>query len=356
MDDAFPPDADPQPASHDSNYNYDADIYSAYATYGQKLGKYGYQLGLRGESYRVHAAEYGVEKYKDDYVTAYPSASMTYSPTEKNMFQLSYSRRVDRPSLDQTKPIREFSTPRVTSLGNPELNPQFTNSVELNYTRTLEKGSVTGGIFGRLIDHEISRVLYPDPEDENKQILSYRNFDSNTAFGFEVSANYKINKWWDVQPSVDFSSIRQKGLVSLRDPDTGEFNFTDREVTASALNARLNSNFKATKSLRFLLFGFYRGGVDGLQFKSQPMYKVDAGGRYSFLKDKATLSIRFNDIFHTQRFAFEGDAPYPQKGQFTWESHSIYVGFNYSFGAGKNRALQRKQHDDNTVQGSGGMF
>jgi len=356
MDDSFVPGSGPQPAAHDSDYNYDVDIYSAYATYGQKLGKYGYQLGLRGESYRVHAAEYGVEKYKDNYVTAYPSASMTYSPTEKNMFQISYSRRVDRPSLEQTKPIREFSTPRVTSLGNPELNPQFTNSVELNYTRTLEKGSVTSGIFGRLIDHEISRVLYPDPENQDKQILTYANFDTNTAFGFELSANYKINKWWDVQPSVDFSSIRQKGLVSLRDPDTGDFNFTDREVTASALNARLNSNFKATKSLRFLLFGFYRGGVQGLQFKSQPMYKIDAGGRYSFLKDKATLSIRFNDIFHTQRFAFDGDAPYPQKGQFTWESHSVYVGFNYMFGTGKNKALQRKQRDDNTVQGGGGMF
>src|SRR5690606_20428387 len=108
---------------------------------------------------------------------------------------------------------------------------------------------------------------------------------------------------------------------------------------------------KATKSLRFLLFGFYRSGVDGIQFNSKEMYKIDAGARYSFLKDKATLSIRYNDIFNTQQFAFEGDNPYPQTGHFGWESQSVYIGFNYMFGAGKNRELQRKQRDDNTKQG-----
>lgn len=345
-----------EPAASDSDYTYDLDIYSAYATFGQKIGKYGYQLGLRLESYKVNAEEYGLPMYEDDYLTVYPSASMTYTPSEKNMFQLSYSRRVDRPSLDQTKPIREFSTPRVTSLGNPELDPQFTNSVELNYTRTLEKGSISGGIYGRLIDDEISRILYPDPNNEEMQIMTFRNFDNNFAFGFELSANYKITKWWDIQPAVDFSSIRQKGAVSIINPDTDEFEFTNREVTASALNARMNSNFRATKSLRFLIFGFYRSGVRGLQFKSQDMYKIDAGGRYSFLKDKAVLSVRVNDIFNWQYFGFDGDAPYPQTGQFGWESRSVYIGFNYSFGAGKNRTLQRKQRDNNTQQGGGGFF
>jgi outer membrane receptor protein involved in Fe transport len=355
-DDNLPPDQ--QLAAHDSDYNYDIDIYSAYTTFGQKIGKFGYQLGMRFESYQVHAAEFGETKYEDDYITVYPSASMTYTPAEKNMWQISYSRRVDRPSLEQTKPIREFSTPTVTSLGNPELDPQFTNSVELNYTRTLENGSISAGIFGRLINNEISRVLYPDPIEAEKQILSFINYDNNTAFGFELSANYKITKWWDIQPAIDFSSIKQKGAVSVLIPgsDPEQFEFVNREVTASAFNARMNSNFRATKALRFLLFGFYRGGVQGLQWQSEPMYKIDAGARYSFLKDKATLSVRFNDIFNTQEFGFEGDVPYPQTGRFGWESHSVYVGFNYMFGAGKNRALQRKQRENDTQQGGGGFF
>jgi hypothetical protein len=67
---------------------------------------------------------------------------------------------------------------------------------------------------------------------------------------------------------------------------------------------------------------------------TKEMYKIDAGGRYSFLKDKATLSIRF-DIFNTMKAGFDGENPYPQRGQFRWESQSVFVGFNYAFGAGK---------------------
>lgn len=344
------------------NYTYDLDIYSAYATFGQKFSKISYQLGARFESYQVNAAYNGSEAYKDDYFTLYPSAYFTYTPSDKNSYQLSYSRRVDRPSLEQTKPSPEFSTLKFTSVGNPKLDPQFTNSVELNYTRSFDKnkGSITGGVFYRLINDEITRVLYPDPnpnKPQGSQIMTFENYDNNTAYGFELSANYKITSWWDVQPAIDFSSIKQQGQVSVLRPGTPDtFDATIIDITANAFNARMNSNFKATKTVRFNLFGFYRGGVDGVQFNSKPMYKIDGGVRFSMLNNKASLSIRFNDIFDTMRFAFDGEHPYPQSGQFTWESQSIFIGFNYMFGTGKNRALQRKQREDNTKQNSGGMF
>src|SRR5690606_19235675 len=155
----------------DAIYDYDLDIYSAYATFGQRFDKFSYQLGARFESYKVNAVLNGAEVYSDDYVTLYPSASLTYSPREKDMFQLSYSRRADRPSLEQTKPVREFATPKMISFGNPELDPQFTNSVEVNYTRSLEKGSISGGLFLRSINDEINRYIYPDPENPDSQIM-----------------------------------------------------------------------------------------------------------------------------------------------------------------------------------------
>jgi len=344
-----------------SNYTYNIDIYSAYATFGQKFKKFSYQLGARFESYKVAAnLNNGATTFDDDYITLYPSAYLTYNLNEKNMFQLSYSRRVDRPSLDQTKPVPEFATPLVTQLGNPELEPQFTNSVEINYTKMFGQGSsFTSGVFYRIINQEISRVLYPNddtPGNDDDLIMSYANFDNNSAFGFELSANYKIAKWWDIQPAIDFSSIRQKGLVAVNVPGTGNFNYEEKQVDAAAFNARLNSNFRANKRLSFLLFGFFRGGVDGIQNNSKEMYKIDAGGRYSLLDNKMSISIRFNDIFDTMKYSFDSQNPYPSQGQFTWESHTVYVGANYRFGGGKNRALQRKQREDNTKQNSGGMF
>ncbi|WP_447637911.1 TonB-dependent receptor domain-containing protein [Flavobacterium microcysteis] len=344
-----------------SNYTYDIDIYSAYATFGQKFEKFSYQLGARFESYKVQAnlnVNNSKVAFDDDYITVYPSAYFTYNLNEKDMFQLSYSRRVDRPSLEQTKPIREFATPLVTGLGNQELEPQFTNSVELNYTRILTKGSITGGVYYRLINDEISRVLYSDETTDNPNdlIMSWANFDNNSAYGFELSANYKITKWWDVQPSVDFSSISQKGLISVLRPGTiDQFDFVRKEIDAAAFNARLNSNFKATKNLSFLLFGFFRSGVDGIQNDSKDMYKIDMGARYSMLNNKMNFSVRFNDVFNMMEYGFDSKNPYPSTGVFRWESQSLYFGINYMFGGGKNRALQRKYREDNTKQG-GGMF
>ena len=340
-----------------SNYTYDTDIYSAYVTFGQKFTKFSYQLGARFESYKVAAnLNHGFEKFDDDYITLYPSAYLTYNLNEKNTLQLSYSRRVDRPSLEQTKPIREFSTPLVTSFGNPELRPQFTNSVEVNYTKTLEKGSFTTGVFFRSINDPISRILYPDESDPNKQIMTFTNYDHNTSYGFEVSFNYKITKWWDIQPSIDFSSINQKGVVSKYDPIENISKPEERTVTVAAFNGRMNSNFKATKRLSFLLFGFYRGAVEGIQNDSHEMYKMDIGSRYTLLDNKMNLSLRFNDVFNTMKYAFDTNYPYPQSGQFSWESQTVYLGLTYNFGGGKIKNLERKQREDNTNKGGGGMF
>jgi len=347
------------PADQQSNYTYDIDIYSAYATFGQKFKKISYQLGARFESYKVAAnLNRGKTTFDDDYITVYPSAYLTYNLNEKNTLQFSYSRRVDRPGLEQTKPIREFATPLVTSFGNPELRPQFTNSIEVNYTKVLEKGSITAGVFVRSINDQISRILYPDENDPSgqRQILTYTNFDNNTASGFEVSANYKITKWWDIQPAIDFSSIKQQGVVFAFDPVTNTSKPLERNVTVSAFNGRLNSNFKANKRLSFLLFGFYRGSVDGLQNNSKEMYKIDSGARYTLLNNKMNISVRFNDMFNTMRYAFDAEYPYPQTGAFTWESRTVYLGVTYGFGGGKNKSLQRKKRDDNTNKGGGGMF
>lgn len=340
------------------DYTYDQDIYSAYATFGQKFEKFSYQLGARFESYKVNAKYNGAQVFKDDYLTVYPSAYLTYSLNEKNMLQLSYSRRVDRPSLEQTKPIREFATPLFTSLGNPELKPQFTNSVEFNYTKMFGQGSsITGGVFYRLINDEISRILYPNEstDNENDQIMSYGNFNNNNAFGFEISSNYRVNKWLDMQPAIDFSSISQKGRIATEQLD-GTYAVSTKSITANAFNARLNVNLKANSRLNFNVFGFYRGPVNGIQNDTKNMYKIDSGVRYTLLDNKMTLSVRYNDMFKTMRYGFESNNPFPQEGEFRWESRTVYFGLNYMFGGGKNRAMQRKMRDDNTKQAGGGMF
>ncbi len=329
-----------------SNFKYNRDIYSAYVNYNQKFDKLSMQLGARFEQYNVDASfvkNLETASYKDNIFSIYPSAFLTFNPSEKNQFQLSYSRRVDRPSIGQVNPIREWSTPQITSVGNPNLKPQFTNSFEFNYTRQHNRGSITLGTFYRRVNDNITRILNIDPLDEDKIELSYTNADSNDRYGVEFSSNYKIAKWWRTNASFDLYTQKESGIA----------NGQQLEVTNNALNFRLSNSFTASKNLRFQLFAMYRGGGKSIQFNVDPMWMINTGASLKVLKGKGTINFRVNDIFEGMKFKFSSENPYPQTGQFNWESRTAYLGFMYRFGGGKNKSKARRQRDNNETKGSG---
>ena len=346
-----------------AKFNYDRTIFSGYGNINKQWGeKWTTQLGARLEQYNVDAKFNGfdavlntvtTENVSDDIFSIYPSAFVSFAQSENNTFNLSYSRRVDRPSIGQVNPIRQWTTPAVDSEGNPNLKPQFTNSYEFNYTRKTGIGAITAGIFYRQINDEISRSVTLHPTIDNKLILSNDNFENNSAFGFEASANLKYTKWWSSNISFDVYQKTVKGVVSSFDNPSG---FESVEIDNAVFNTRISNNFTATKNLRLQLSGMYSGENEGLQFKRNEMWKVDAGASYNVLKGKGTISARVNDIFNTMNFSFDGTKPYRQEGTFNWESQSIYLGFSYRFGGGKNKALKRKERDNNEKQGGGGMM
>lgn len=345
----------------DTNFVYGMDIYAAYANFGQNYDKWGYQVGLRVEDVEVKADTNQLRAFTDKYTELYPSGYVTYSPSEKNMFQASYSRRVDRPGLTQVNPIREWATPLISSFGNPTLVPQFTNSYELNYTRRMKNGSITSGVFYRSIKDEINRAVYIDRLDLNKLILTHDNFDDTSAYGIEISGNYKVTKWWSFNASFDLYSQTQRGITESLLTDNNSATRDDIvteeiEVENTAWNFRMNNSFKATKNLTFQLFGFYRGQNRTIQFEVDPMYFVNLGARYNFAQGKGTFSVNFNDVFNTMRFSVTGDQPYDQIGEFRWESQTVFAGISYRFGSGKNKAAKRKRRDSNTKQSGGGIL
>lgn len=361
-------------SQRDIDFDYTRDIYSLYATYGKRLEKWTYQFGLRAESVRVDAVakenslidgtrKLSVIPFENNYTELYPSMYVTYSPTEKKSYQLSYSRRIDRPGLGQINPIKEWSTPLVSSYGNQELHPQFTNSFELNYTRRLEKGSLTTGVFYRIVNDEINRVVLVDRADisSGRIIITHDNFDNTSAFGLEISSNYRPYKWWSINGSFDLYSQTQKGIAERLNKPIDVSTQQDIETIINkvdnvAYNFRMYNSFTATKKLSFTAFMFYRGRNKTLQFDILPMYFANIGARLNILKGKGNISLNYNDIFNTMRFGFEGRLPYPQNGAFYWESQTIQLGFNYRFGGGKFQAKSRRERNNDEKNSGGGMF
>ncbi|MNS85174.1 TonB dependent receptor [compost metagenome] len=335
--------------AYNSNFNYERNIYSAYTTIAKQWKKWNAQVGARFEKYNADALFKKVNEadgtFNDNLFTVYPSGFLTYTPNDNDSFNFSVSKRVDRPSIDQVNPIREWSTPLIDSEGNPELRPQFTNSVELNYTRKTKIGSITSGVFYRQINDEISRALYENPNDPERQIISYANLGDNNAFGVELSGNLDFTKWYTANISFDLYNKKTKGYV--------ETDYVEVDVTT--FNSRISNTFKANKNLRFQLTGMYRGEDLGLQFLRKPMWRVDLGSSLTVLKGSGTITARVSDLFDSMHFAFDATKPKIQTGEFHWESQTAYVGFNYRFGTGKNKAIQRKERDKNETQGSGGF-
>lgn len=332
-----------------STFDYKRNIYSGYVNYMQQWEKLTMQIGARLEQYDIHGTfteEAQIETVTDEIFSIYPSAFFTYNPSDKNQFQVSYSRRVDRPSLQQINPIRDWSSPRITSAGNPELTQQFTNSYEINFTRQLEKGSFSFGTFYRQVNDNITRIINEDPLDPDKLLLTFDNTDSSHRYGFEASFNYAFFKWWRANASADLYVQEEFGIA----------NEEQIEVTNNAFNARISNNFTVTKKLRLQLFAMYRGGAQSIQFKTDPMWMLNTGASYNVFKEKGTITFRVNDIFQGMKSAFESTNPYPQNGQFNWESRTAYLGFNYRFGGGKNKERSRKNRDNNESQGSGGFM
>ncbi len=356
-----------------TDYDYSRDIYSAYVTYGRKFEKWSVLLGARFETVEVNAFASETDltdntvtefPFENDYTQLYPSAFFTYNPSEKNSYQLSYSRRVDRPGIGQVNPIPEWNTPLISSFGNQALLPQFTNSIEVNYTRQLEKGSITGGVFYRIIEDEINRAVFIDRSDltSGRVILTFDNFDNTSAYGIELSSQYRPTKWWNFNASFDLFARTQKGITETLDrtitnPTDNDIITQTVEVDNVAWNFRMFNNFKVSKHLTFSAFGFYRGLNKSIQFDAKEMYFVNVGMRYNFLENRnATFSLNFNDIFNTMQFQFEGDNPFPQEGAFNWESRTVFAGLSYRFGGGKYRAKSRKRRDNDEKSGSGGFL
>ncbi|WP_298898861.1 TonB-dependent receptor [uncultured Psychroserpens sp.] len=351
-------------------FDYERNIYSAYATYGKKKDKWSYQVGLRAESVQVEALAIDTDltndtttnfPFENDYFQVYPSAFVTYNPSEKNSYQFSYSRRVDRPGVGQVNPIPEFNTPLISQFGNPELEPQFTNSVEVNYTRNLEKGSITAGVFYRLIEDEINQGVFVDRSDlgSGRVILTNDNFDNTSAYGVEISSSYRPTKWWSLNASFDLYARKQTGIAESLDPTIinpteADIALNEVEVDNIIYNFRVFNNFKASKKLSFSAFAMYRGKDTGLNFEMDPMYFVNLGMRYSFLEDnRATFSMNFNNVFDTQEISIVSERPFRQTVDFQPEFNTIFVGLSYRFGGGKYRAKSRKRRDNDEKSGGG---
>lgn len=338
-----------------SDFTFNRNLYSTYLNYRQQFNeKFGIQAGVRAEIYKLDAnfiADVDDQNtdIKDDVFSLYPSFFANYKLTKKQQLQFSYSRRVDRPSVKQLTPIRTWGTPLIISIGNPNLQQQFTNSFEIKHLSKINIGTLTFAAFYRRVNDFISRNLSLDPTDDSNQrtILSYGNFDSTDNLGLEAAASLKPYRWWSLNTSADAYFQKQQGLV----------NGTSTTVDNIQFNFRINNTFIVGKNTTFQLSQFFRGPNKSIQWERKAMYGTNIAVNQKILKDKGSINLGFSDIFNTVRARFKSENPIPTDGNINWESQKVTLGFVYNIGV-KNKAKRKKarpQADEKDAGGGGGL-
>ena len=114
-------------------------------------------------------------------------------------------------------------------MGNPDLDPEYTNSFELGYLQYLKRGSFLSSLYYRHRTGVIERINQPDSTGQNIRIPV--NLSVQHAWGLELSGNYDITKWWKLNGSFNFS-------WSVTD---GEYEGTVLHAETWAWNGRLTS-------------------------------------------------------------------------------------------------------------------
>jgi outer membrane receptor protein involved in Fe transport len=274
----------------DNVFYYDENIHGAYGILGNKTGKIAYQAGLRAEWTDVKTTlEKTQEVNPRKYSNLFPSAHITYDLPSDNDIQLSYSRRVRRPFYNDLSPFMTFADSRNFFSGNPNLNPEFSDVVEIGHIKYFDKGSLTSSVYGRRTVDKIERIRSVN-EDGNAVTLP-QNLNSEIAYGIEFTSAMAPVKWWKVDFNFNFFHADIDGSNILSTYKASTYSWFARQSSRFTLpgkvDLQLRTNFEAPQKTA--------------QGRRKALAYADFALGREILKGKGNINFNVLDIFNSRR-------------------------------------------------------
>lgn len=268
---------------------YDENLYSAYFQFGSKIKKFSYLLGLRSELSDIKIADAkNTFNNSKNYINLFPTVHLVYNLTEKTDLQLSYSKRINRPRFWQLNPFAGLSDLRNLRVGNPDLDPMFTNSFELTLMAKPGKFTVNPSVYYKHTTNFFQYIL--QRTNQNYIIAIPVNLDSEDRYGAEVSSTYNPTKW--LRLSLDFNYYKYKQQGSYEN------------VSYNAEDQTWLSNFRSVVKFPKIVsgeFSFrYRGKNQGVQTLTEPQYSSNLALNRDFFEDKMSVTLNVNNLFNSQ--------------------------------------------------------
>lgn len=308
-------------ASRSNQFKYDENINAGYINYAGKVGKLKVQAGLRAEHTHSIGTSVTLNQTVDrNYLNIFPTVFLSRQLDTNNVLNLSYSRRIDRPDYQNLNPFVFYLDPYTFQKGNPFLQPQYTNSVEL--THVFKNMFTTTLGFSRtanFINSETPRQI----ASENITYVTPENQGHLDNLSLNVSFPVVLTKWWRMQNNVNAYYQTYQTFYSG----------TPYEVKLVAYNLYTSNNFTLSKTLSAEVSGWYNSASQYGFYRSQPMGAFSVGIQKKVMDGKGNLKLNMSDPFWLNYFrgrAAVQDIDFRVLSR--WESRRIMLTFTYRFG------------------------
>lgn len=310
-----------------NKFKYDENVNAAYINYQQQLNeKWSLQVGLRGEQTnskglltRADDSVQADNKVKRNYLDVFPSSALTWNINQKHTLNLTYSRRIDRPTYQDLNPFENKLDELTYEKGNAFLRPQYTHNIELTHTF---KGMINT-TFG--YSYVKDYATQATDTTKNATFVQQKNLEKQQILSFNIGSPLTIKSWWN-------------GYVNF----WANYQMFDGKIGNNAVNENVPS-YGAYMQHTFTLghdytaeaSGWFSGpSVWGGTWKTKPQGAMDIGLQKQILQKKASIKIAVTDIFFTSPWAATNDfGGVNIKGSGNWESRTFRVNFNWRFGS-----------------------
>jgi len=329
-----------------------------YGQFGTKIDKFSVLAGLRWEDSNIDINQLTTSDFNNKrYNNFFPSAFLTYEISEQTNVSLSYSRRISRPRGRMINPFSNYSSNINIFQGNPDLDPAFTDALDLGFLKRWDKVTFSTSMYlnkttdsfqfvrkesGDFVTTTIDGVDYQTPVILTSPI----NLATEYRFGFEFTLNYNPFKWWKLNSNFNFFRNQTEG-------DYSYVNFQNETITQNFDNTayswftRLTSKVSLPYKIDWQTNMTYNGPQTNAQGKSLGNFSANLGFSKDILKDKATVALNVQDVFNSRKRISETYLPgsLNSYSEMQWRVRQVNVSFTYRFN--KKKGEKEKQPKNN---------
>lgn len=340
-------------------FDYKERINSLYTQFGSKISKFSYLLGMRYENSYIESRLLLTEFYKNKkYSNFYPSTFITYQITEQSTISINYSKRIERPRNRFIIPFPNNYTSNINLfIGNPDLNPSFTDALDFGYMNKFNKVTLTTSLYYNKTKNPFQFVKRPTgdivstivnglPVDTPVYVSTSINLDKDTRYGFEFNINYTPFKWWKLNGNFNFFRSTIVGNYQYTLNGSTDLISQDVNKASSSWFTRATSKVTLPYKIDWQTNATYNAPQNTFQGKSLGVLAANLALSKDIMKDKGTISLNVNDVFNSRKRIMQTNLPtLSSYSEMQYRQRQINLSFTYRFNKQKSDREKQPKKD-----------